>query len=287
MSIFKNLSNQEKKKVINQCKKVNYQATDHVATNIHWLIWDKDATDEYCKANKYPIISGIIKGCENWDLIENPYTKEDCLQAMKIAKLRRLDDRVNPIQIGGSVYNAEIVALGYSLMDAKKRIIFRERPVKIDEDGRKTASCLYITDGDLNFLAMPLREKPENAIKPEAISAADVETAKKYKLHLSKSHESDYMNFAEKNILVSRGEYFVTIPKSNKFLREVFDCESDKPEDYSDGDILLEIDESKTKHTEDLFHKKVAYAKAVQGYGRDGEFYHFYENGTGVCFKGE
>ena len=285
MNILKNLSNQEKKKVINQCKKINYKATDHVATDIHWLVWDKEATDDYCKANNYPIISKIVSGCENWNLVENPYKKEDCLQAVKIAKLRRLDDRANPIQIGESVYNAEMVALGYSFMNTKKKITLREKPIRINENGEKYASCLYITDGDLNFMVMPLRTKPENAIKPEAISAEDVEKARKYKLHLSKSHDSEHTNFSEKNILVSRGEYFVIIPKSNKFLREVFDCESDKPEDYSDGDILLEFDENQTKHTEDLFHKKVAYARAVQGYGRDREFYHLYENGTGVCFN--
>lgn len=283
MSIFKNLPNAEKKKVINQCKKINYQATEHVATDIHWLVWDKDATDEYCKANNYPIISKIVSGCENWDLIEKPYTKEDCLKVVKIAKLKNND--VNPIKYGDALYNADYIALGYSFMNPKNKIMVRKRANRVTQSGGIIEGALYITDGEINFMLMPIHcGANKEGINPDSISLEDVEKARKYKLHLSKSHDSEHTNFSEKNILVSRGEYFVTIPKSNKFLREVFDCESDKPEDYSDGDILLEIDENQTKHTEDLFHKKVAYAKAVQGYGRDGEFYHLYENGTGVCF---
>lgn len=280
MNIFKNLSKQDLKKVMkHETTNEEFKNKDGLFVSFAFLFWNDDGE----KIEQIENIKKSVVGDLNL-IKEDKNNKAEMLKALSIAKLKNIK---NPaVKIGYAYYNPEFIYFAFAALNPAKTCIYQQPT-------NKQNPMIYMTDGELKFVCMPLRLNANseldqhNIVKPEFITAEDVEKARKYKLHLSKSHDPEYTNFSEKNILVSRGEYFVIIPKSNKFLREVFDCESDKPEDYSDGDILLEIDENQTKHTEDLFHKKVAYAKAVQGSGRDREFYHLYENGTGVCFKAE
>lgn len=174
----------------------------------------------------------------------------------------------------------------FKLYNPKTREIV-ETEDETENDGI-IAGALYITDGDLNFMVMPLRAEPENAIKPEAISAEDVEKARKYKVYLEgkagKYANSEYY-LDDKNVILKRKEFFVVIPKYNEFFARVFNMPKDESEyneiNESDTAGLFEVDPEQHKNTEDLFHKKVAYFKNIT----HGNFWHFYENGTGVCFN--
>lgn len=279
MNIFKNLSNQEKKKVIkHETTNEEFKNKEGLFVSFAFLFWnDGGEKIEQIESIKKSVVFGDLNLIK-----EDKNNKAEMLKALSIAKLKGIK---NPaVKIGYAYYNPEFIYFAFAALNPAKTCIYQQPTNKLNP-------MIYMTDGETKFVCMPLRVNAESEfdrkkiIEPANISVEDVEKARKYKLHLSKSHDPEHTNFSEKNILVSRGEYFVTIPKSNKFLREVFDCESDKPEDYSDGDILFEFDENQTKHTEDLFHKKIIYTKAVQGYGRDREFYHLYENGTGVCFN--
>lgn len=279
MNIFKNLSKQDLKKVMkHETTNEEFKNKEGLFVSFAFLFWNDDGEKiEQIESIKKSVVFGDLNLIK-----EGKNNKAEMLKALSVAKLK--DIKSPAVKIGYAYYNPEFIYFAFAALNQAKTCIYQQ------PTNQKTP-MIYMTDGEIKFVCMPLRvnENSEldqhNIVKSEFITAEDVEKARKYKLHLSKSHDPEHTNFAEKNILVSRGEYFVTIPKNNKFLREVFNCESDKSEDYSDGDILLEFDENQTKHTEDLFHKKVIYAKAAQGYGRDGEFYHLYENGTGVCFN--
>lgn len=127
-------------------------------------------------------------------------------------------------------------------------------------------------------------------IDPDSITAADVEKARKYKVYLDgKSRSLNVYRATGKNIIInrssdSRTSYFVVIPQ-DAFFKKVFRVPEDWREIEDFSSIELEKSENITKHTEDLFHKQVV--EGVETVKKDKYFWHFYENGTGVCFKAE
>lgn len=291
MNIFKNLSNQEKKRLIKELDRkpngIGYN--EKVATNTHWLIWlnnDYHLTEEEREKIQFPRVESIVEvRMKEVDEI----SREKVEKALQINRV--LNNEKYPAIKISNYYNAHYIKLGFALMDKTKKVKFLLNDSDhIRQSEGKIPPALTMTDGEISIMIMPLRPSSDmrEFIDPDAITAADVEKARKYKVYLQgKSPFVDSYRETEKNIVIYRPydgktSYFAIIPKNNEFLKRVFKVPADaeKIEDFSN--ISFEKSENVTKHIEDIFHKKVVEAVETTEEGK--YFWHFYENGTGVCF---
>ena len=138
------------------------------------------------------------------------------------------------------------------------------------EKGEYYPPSLTITDGEVSIMTMPLRPSSDmrEFIDPDSIPDEDVKKARKYKTYLNKKagkgERSEYYYLGD-YVILKRKEFFVVIPKESEY--------------YTAG--FFEIDPEKHKNIEDLFHKSIGYYRNIT----HGNFWHLYENGTGVCFN--
>lgn len=282
MNIFKNLSKQDLKKVAKlETTKKEFKNKEGLFVSFAFLFWNDDGEKiEQIESIKKSVVFGDLNLIK-----EDKNNKAEMLKALSIAKLK---DIKNPaVKIGYAYYNPEFIYFAFAALNPAKTCIYQQPT-------NQQNPMIYMTDGEIKFVCMPLRvnENSEldqhNIIKPEFITAEDIEKARKYKVYLEgkagKYANSEYY-LDDKNVILKRKEFFVVIPKYNEFFARVFDMPKDESEyneiTTSDTAGLFEVDPEQHKNTEDLFHKKIAYFKNIT----HGNFWHFYENGTGVCFN--
>ena len=160
MSIFKNLSNQEKKKLIKELESLPYHNkigfNEKVATNIHWLIWknnDYHLTDEEREKMRFPKVEAIVE--VRMKEIEG-ISREKVEKVLTINRVLN-NEKYPSVKIADYYYNAHYIKLGFSLMDKTKAVKFMLNDSDhIRQSEGKIPPALIMTDGDISIMIMPL-----------------------------------------------------------------------------------------------------------------------------------
>lgn len=160
MSIFKNLSNQEKKRLIKELDRkpngIGYN--EKVATNIHWLIWknnDYHLTEEEREKMQFPKVESIVE--QRQKEIETEMTREKVEKVLTINRVLN-NEKYPAVKISDYYYNAHYVKLGFALMDKNKEVKFMLNDSDhIRQSEGKIPPALTMTDGDISIMIMPLR----------------------------------------------------------------------------------------------------------------------------------